>query len=62
MFRLDRSFHRTYSNNETRKESENYKQMTFEEKIQVFLYLQSVAYNYKMGSPPKMDKTLHSVR
>ncbi len=62
MFKLDRNFYQTYSYNENRKESDNYSHLSFEEKIQVFLYLQSVAYNYKMGSPPKMDKTIHSFR
>jgi len=62
MFKLDRSFHRTYNQSEKQKEADNYKQMNFEERGQVFAYLQSVAYNYKLSTPPKMDKTIHSYR
>lgn len=32
--------------------------MSFEEKIEVFLYL----HNYPVGKPLRMDKTVHSCR
>lgn len=62
MFRLDKNFHKVYNLNEPKREIDQYKQLSFEERAQVFAYLQSVAYNYKLGSPPKMDKSVHSSR
>jgi hypothetical protein len=62
MFKLDRNFHRTYNQQTKQKEIDNYTSMSFEEKAMVFAYLQSVAYNYKLGVPLKMDKTIHSYR
>lgn len=62
MFRLDKSVHKTYNLLQVQKESANYSGFSLEEIVKVFTYLQSVAYNYKVDSPPKMDKTIHSVR
>jgi hypothetical protein len=62
MFKLDRNFHRTYNQYAKQREVDNYAEMSFEEKARVFAYLQSVAYNYTFGFPPKMDKTIHSQR
>lgn len=62
MFKLDRTAHKTYHLKQIQKESDNYIQLDIEEKAKVFAYLQSVAYNYPLNFPPKMDKTIHSVR
>ena len=62
MFKLDRSFHKTYNLKQIQKDSDKYSHLNQEEKFRVFAYLQSVAYNYKLGSPPKMDKSIHSYR
>ena len=62
MFRLDKNFHKSYNYKDKRKESDNYVHLSFIERMKVFAYLQSVAYNYPIDSPPKMDKTIHSVR
>lgn len=62
MFKLDRSAHKTYNLKQIQRESDNYSHLSLEEKFNVFAYLQSVAYNYELNSPPKMDKTIHSYR
>jgi hypothetical protein len=62
MFKLDRSVHKTYNLKQIQTESENYAYLTLEERFEVFAYLQSVAYNYKLNSPPRMDKNFHSYR
>jgi hypothetical protein len=36
--------------------------MEKEEIAKVFAYLNSVSYNYPIGFPPKMDKTIGSSR
>ncbi len=62
MFRLDRTAFKAGNFKNKQKESDNYKDMTLEEIGKVFAYLQSVAYNYPLGKPPRMDKTVHSFR
>ena len=62
MFRLDRTVHSSGKITDFKKESDNYKHLTFEQIGEVFSYLQSVAYNYPIDKPLKMDKTIFSVR
>ncbi len=62
MFRLNKSVHKTYNFQQLQKESANYYNLNTEERFEVFAYLQSIAYNFKIGNPPKMDKTIHSAR
>ena len=62
MFRLDKSAHKVYNLQQQQKESANYSDFSIEEKFKVFVYLQSIAYNFKIENPPKMDKTIHSTR
>ncbi len=62
MFKLDRNYHKAYNLKDFYREIDNYKHLSFEEKLKVFAYLQSVAYNFKLGFPPRMDKTMHSSR
>ena len=62
MFKLDKNYHKTYNLKDSRREIDNYKDWGLEEKLKVFAYLQSVAYNFKLGSPPRMDKAVHSCR
>lgn len=62
MFRFDRNSHKAYNFKQIQKESDHYKEMSEEERTKVFIYLQSVAYDYPLNSPPKMDKSVHSCR
>ncbi len=62
MFKLDRTVHASGKITDFKRESDNYKHMTIEEIGKVFAYLQSVAYNYSLDKPLKMDKTIFSVR
>ena len=62
MFKLDRKAHSSGKITDFKKESDNYKNFTLEEIGEVFSYLQSVAYNYPIDKPLKMDKTIFSVR
>lgn len=60
--RLDRNSFKSYNFNTQYKEVDNYKDYTLEQKIEVFNYLQSVAYNFEINKYPKMDKTVFSSR
>lgn len=39
-----------------------YKDMTLNERLNVLNYLNSIAYNYPEGNPPRMDRTAFSMR
>ena len=62
MPKLDRSYSTSGNIYEQKKEVLHYKKMNSVEKGEVFAYLNSISYNYPLGSPPKMDKTIFSSR
>jgi hypothetical protein len=62
MFKLDRNAHSSGKITDLKKESDNYKGFNLRQIGEVFAYLQSVSYNYPIGKPVKMDKTVFSVR
>jgi hypothetical protein len=62
MFRLDRNAHKATNLKTKKKDSEEYLHLTLHDRLKIFAYLQSVAFNYDLSNPPKMDKTIHSVR
>ena len=39
-----------------------YKTLTWQERMRIANYLNSIAYNYPENDPPKMDKTVFSIR
>ncbi len=62
MLRLDRTAHSSGKITDFKRESDNYKSFDITEIGRVFAYLQSVAYNYHLEKPLKMDRTIFSVR
>ncbi|MCA6461316.1 MAG: hypothetical protein IM571_12095 [Chitinophagaceae bacterium] len=61
-FRLDRTAFKAQTLEEAARHSEYYKKLTWQERLQIANYLNSVAYNYDLNNPPKMDKTKFSVK
>ena len=61
-FRLDRTAFKAQTLEEAAQHSEYYKKLTWQERLQIANYLNSVAYNYDLNNPPKMDKTKFSVK
>ncbi|MFN5428784.1 MAG: hypothetical protein ACK5BO_12170 [Bacteroidota bacterium] len=61
-FRLDRTAFKAQTLEEAAQHSEYYKKLTWQERLQITDYLNSVAYNYDLNNPPKMDKTKFSVK
>ena len=61
-FRLDRTALKAQTLEEAARHSEYYKKLTWQERLQIANYLNSVAYNYDLNNPPKMDKTKFSVK
>ncbi len=62
MPKLDRTSSSSGNLCEQQPEVVHYKGMSAEELGKVFAYLNSVSFNYPLGSPPKMDKTTGSSR
>ena len=62
MQKLDRTVGSSSNFYSQKKESEYYKKLSKQEIAEVFAYLNSVSYNYPLGKPPKMDKTIFSSR
>lgn len=62
MFKFDRSYSKSGNLKTFVRESDHYKGFTLQQIADVFVYLQSVAYNYDLNNPIKMDKTVYSSR
>jgi hypothetical protein len=62
MPKLDKTISSSGNIYSQKKEAFYYKGMSLREIGEVFAYLNSVAYNYFISSPPKMDKTIFSSR
>ena len=61
-FRLDRTAFKAQTLEEAAQHSDYYKKLTWQERLQIADYLNSVAYNHDLNNPPKMDKTKFSVK
>ncbi|MGZ3755346.1 MAG: hypothetical protein ACXVAY_11765 [Mucilaginibacter sp.] len=62
-YRLDRTAFKARTAEEASKtHREFYKTLTWQERLRIANYLNSVAYNYPEGEPPKMDKTVFRIR
>jgi hypothetical protein len=60
-FKLDRSAFRATSNEAKGTDFVYWKTKTDAEKLAAAFYLNSVAYNFDINNPPKMDKTVFSM-
>lgn len=61
-FRLDRSAFKAQTAVEAADHATYYKSLTWQERLKITAYLNSVAFNYQEGTPPKIDKFAFSVR
>lgn len=63
MFKLDRTAFNAGTHQElAARDKEHWKSKSMEERLQAAAYLNSVAWNYPVDSPPKMDKSVFSSR
>lgn len=60
--KLDRTAHKAYHFKDQVSDSSDYKTLSRFDLFEVFNYLQSVAFDFKLNNYPKMDKTVHSCR
>lgn len=62
MLKLDRTYSTSGSLYNQKEEVVAYLGMNRQEIGKAFAYLNSVSYNYALGNPPKMDKSVFSIR
>ncbi len=61
-YKLDKSSFSALTLKEADVEMNNYKNITWQERLRISNYLISVAYNYSLNNPPKMDKSYFEMR
>jgi hypothetical protein len=55
--RLDRTAFKAQTAAEASNDAAYYKKLTWQERLRIANYLNSVAYNYPENDPPKLDRT-----
>jgi len=61
-FRLNRTAFKAQTAKEATNQAAYYRSLTWQERLRIAAYLNSVAYNYPFNDPPKMDRTKFSAR
>ncbi|HEY4967114.1 MAG TPA: hypothetical protein VII28_11980 [Puia sp.] len=61
-YRLDRSAFKGQTLEEAANHAGYYKKLTWQERLRVTAYLNSVAFNYPENQPPRMDKSKFKLR
>ncbi len=61
-FRLDRTAFRAGSHQQISQQLAYWQSKTMTERLRAAAYLTSVAYNYPLDNPPKLDRAVFSMR
>jgi hypothetical protein len=61
-FKLDRNAFKGQTRQEAANHAANYKKLSWQERLKIAGYLNSVAYNFDINNPPRMDRTKFSVK
>ena len=61
-FRLDRTAFHAGTHEETERYHARNQPETMAERLRVVAYLNSVAFNYDLNNPPRLDRTVFSAR
>jgi len=56
-FKLDRSVSKPQTLQEAADHATEYKKLSWQERLEIAAYLNSVAYNFDVNNPPSMDRT-----
>ena len=62
MYKLDRNSFKAQTVGEAENHSAYYKKMSWQERLRVAIYLNSIAFRLVDKPEPKMDKTMFSVK
>ena len=61
-FRLDRTAFKAQSAEEASSHVSYYKTLTWQQRLEISNYLNSIAFNYPTDHPPRLDRAKFSVR
>ena len=61
-FRLDRTAFKGQTATQAANHKSYYTKLTWKERLKIAAYLNSVAYNYPLHNPPKIDRTKFNAR
>lgn len=61
-FKLDRNAFKGQTQQEAANHAAIYKNLSWQERLKIAGYLNSVAYNFDVNNPPRMDRTKFSVK
>jgi len=61
-FRLDRTAFKAQNKQEAANHVSEYKKLSWQDRLKVAAYLNSVAYNFDLNNPPRMDRTKFSTK
>lgn len=62
MYKLDRTAFKAHSAEESSDYSRHYRNMSWQQRLSITSYLNSVAFNYPLDNPPKMDRSIFKAR
>lgn len=62
MYKLDRNAFILQTVSEASSHAAYWKKQTVEERLKAAMYLNSIAFNFDINNPPRMDKTVYSQR
>lgn len=60
-FKFDRTAFSAHSHEDEEK-GKVHKHKSYKERLEIAFYLNSIAYNFDRNNPPKMDRSIFSVR
>ena len=61
-YKLDRTAFKMQTFEEADMQYEYWKKQSIDERFRAAFYLNSIAYNFDLNNPPRMDKTAFSMR
>jgi len=61
-FKLDRTAFRAQTRNEAANHARIYKKLSWQQRLKIAAYLNSVAYNFDFNNTPRIDRTKFSAK
>ena len=61
-FKLDRTAFKAHTRKEATNHAEVYKNLSWQKRLKIASYLNSVAYNFDLNNPPRIDRTRFSAK
>ena len=62
MDKFDRTVFKAMTAEEANKEMQNHQHLSMKERLQLTMYLNSIAFNFPINNPPKLDRTVFEAR